>query len=131
MDEHPNAATLHRAYEAFATGDQQTLRDAWTDDVIWHVSGIPALDGDYHGPDEVMRFLGGLAQESGGSFRLDVHAVLADDEHGVVLVTTHAERRGQSRSGNSAHVMHLREGKIAEFWSAHVDPAGELAFWGP
>jgi ketosteroid isomerase-like protein len=56
-----------------------------------------------------------------GSFRLDLHAVLADDEHGVALVAATASRGGRSITVNEAHVFHLRDGKVVEFWDATTD----------
>ena len=56
-----------------------TLRDTWTGDIIWHVKGAGQIYGDYHGPDEVFGLLGKFAEETGGTFRLDVHAILAGD----------------------------------------------------
>jgi len=56
-----------------------TLRDTWREDIIWHVKGAGQLYGDYHGPDEVFGLLGKFAEETGGTFRLDVHAILAGD----------------------------------------------------
>jgi ketosteroid isomerase-like protein len=56
-----------------------------------------------------------------GSFRLDLHAVFADDEHGVALVAATASRGGRSITVNEAHVFHLRDGKVVEFWDATTD----------
>ena len=56
-----------------------------------------------------------------GSFHLDLHAVFADDEHGVVLVVTTASRGGRSVTTNDVHVFHLRDGKVVEFWDASTD----------
>lgn len=129
MAEHPNVAIIRQAYEAFAAGDLPTLRSLWTDDVVWHVRGATPLDGDYRGPDEVLGLFGALAQETGGTFGLDVHAILADDDHGVVLVTSHAQRDGRTLSSHDVHVKHLRDGRTSEFWSTTSDPAATLAFW--
>lgn len=128
MAEHPNIPAIRRTYQAFAAGDTATMRTLMTEDITWHVRGT-TLDGDYHGPDEVFAFLGRLAEETGGTYALQVHAILADDEHGVVLGNWHAERNGRSRSGDVVHVMHLRDGKSEEFWVATPDPAEDLAFW--
>jgi uncharacterized protein len=129
MAEHPNVAVLRRGYEAFAAGDAPTLRSLWTADITWHIRGTGQLDGEYRGPDEVFNFVGKLTEETGGTNRLDVHAILADDEHGVVLVTSHSERNGKSLSANVVHVHHLRAGKVQETWFAITDPAEALAFW--
>ena len=129
MAEHPNVQIMRRAYEAFAAGDLPTLMSLWTDDVVWHVSGATPLDGDYSGRDAVAGFFGALAQETGGTFALDVHTILADDDHAVVLVTATARRAGRSLLSQDAHVTHLRDGLMAEFWNATSDPAATLAFW--
>jgi uncharacterized protein len=56
-----------------------------------------------------------------GTFHLDVHAVLADDTHGVALVVTTASRAGRSITTQNAHVFHLRDGRVTEFWDATTD----------
>jgi uncharacterized protein len=57
-----------------------------------------------------------------GSLRVDLHAVLADDEHGVALVVAAASRGGRSMTSNEAHVMlHMRDGKVVEVWIAPTD----------
>jgi len=66
--------------------------------VTVHVKGLSSLDGDYRGPDAVIGFFGRLMEATGGTFGLDIHTIVADDEHAAVLATEHAERNGQSRS---------------------------------
>jgi len=87
MTEHPNVELSRRGYDAFAKGDLATLSELIADDVTWHVRGVGPLSGDYHGRDEVFAFFGRLAEETAGTFRLDVHDVLANDEHTVALCT--------------------------------------------
>jgi ketosteroid isomerase-like protein len=127
--EHPNVTALRNVYEAFGKGDLDTVRQQWTDDITFHVKGLGSLDGDYQGPDAVIGFFGKLMDATSGTFRLDIHTILADDEHAAILATEHAERNGQTLSADVVHVTHLRDGKTQEFWSATTDPEGELAFW--
>jgi len=129
MSDHPNVGAMRRSYEAFASGDLDALRALWTDDVVFHVTGVGDLDGDYVGPDAVLGFLGRLAAETEGSFRLDLHTILADDEHSVSLLRQHAERRGRSSDVQVVHVTHMRDGKTCEFWAATTDPVDTVAFW--
>jgi ketosteroid isomerase-like protein len=56
-----------------------------------------------------------------GTFRLDLHTVLADDEHGVALAVATASRGGRSMEVNEAHVFHLRDGKVVGFWNVSTD----------
>jgi uncharacterized protein len=97
MTEHPDVERARRGYEAFAKGDLATLTELLASDAVWHVQAGRPLDGDYHGRDQVFGFLGRLAGETGGTFRLNVHDVLANDEHTAVLATLTATR-GANRS---------------------------------
>ena len=92
MTEHPNVELTRRGYEAFAKGDLATLSELIADDVTWHSNDAGPLSGTYHGRDEVFGFFGRLAEETAGTFRLDVHDVLANDEHAVALCTLSASR---------------------------------------
>jgi ketosteroid isomerase-like protein len=129
MTEHPNAVAVRRAYQAFAAGDAETVRNQFTDDVLFHIHGLGDLDGDYRGPDEVFGYFGKLAAETAGTLRLELHTVLADDVHTVALLTAYAERKGRTLTENIVHITHVRDGKTSEFWEAFTDPAGIAAFW--
>jgi uncharacterized protein len=121
MAEHPNVARIRDGYAAFAKGDFAVLNDLFAEDIEWHTGGRNQLSGDYHGRDAVYGFFGKLAEVTEGSFHLDLHAVFADDEHGVALVVGEASRGGRSIENNEAHVFHLRDGKVVEFWDASTD----------
>jgi len=129
MAEHSNVDLLRRAYDAFGKGDMEALGGAFADDIKWHIRGVGVLDGDYTGRDAVFGFFGRLAEETGGTFRLDVHDLLANDEHGVAIVTTHATRNGKTLDASAVHVSHVRDGRMTEFWGALTDPAPTLEFW--
>ena len=121
MAEHPNVTRMRDGYAAFAKGDFAVLNDLFADDVVWHVGGRNQLTKDYRGRDEVYGFFGKLLELTEGSFHIDLHAVLADDEHGVALVVISASRGGKSVTINEAHVFHLHDGRVTEFWDASTD----------
>ncbi|HTX28887.1 MAG TPA: nuclear transport factor 2 family protein [Streptosporangiaceae bacterium] len=121
MAEHPNVARIRDGYAAFAAGDLAVLTDLFADDLLWHLGGRSQLAGDYRGREAVFGLFGKLMEVTEGSFRLDIHAVLADDEHAVALVFVTASRGGRSIADNDAHVFHMRDGKVAEFWTAATD----------
>ena len=129
VSEHPNVELTRRGYEAFAKGDLAALSELIADEVTWHVTGAGPLSGDYHGRDEVFGFFGRLAEETGGTFRLDVHDVLANDEHAVALCTLSASRGGKSIEVPVANVSHVRDGKVTEFWDSTTDPQASIDFW--
>ena len=130
MTEHPNVEYARRGYAAFGSGDLATLSELIADDAVWHAQGVGPLSGDYHGRDQVFGFFGRLAEETGGTFRLDVHDILANDEHTAVLATLTASRNGKSIEVPVVNVSHNdRDGKITEFWTSTTDPQAGLDFW--
>jgi ketosteroid isomerase-like protein len=120
--EHPNVARIRDGYAAFAEGDFAALTDLLAEDLVWHQGGRSQLAGDYRGREAVFGYFAKLMEVTEGSFHSDVHAILADDEHGVALTVATASRDGRSMTANDADVMHLRDGKITEFWTSSTDP---------
>jgi len=120
---HPNEELLKRGYEAFSARDLDTVLSVFADDITWHVGGSSTLSGDYKGHDQVKGFFGGLMEMSGGTFSQEVHDILANDSHGAVMVTFHAERGGRSLDGREVHIWHLANGKATEFWGFPEDQA--------
>jgi hypothetical protein len=70
-----------------------------------------------------------LSQETGGTFRADVHDLLANDDHGVGLVTVTARRGDRSLTVNDVNVFHLHDGKVTECWIASTNQQAEDEFW--
>jgi uncharacterized protein len=129
MDEHPNIDILRRGYAAFANGDLDTINGLFADDIVWHVPGHSQISGDYVGKEQVLGFFGRLQETCGGTLRVDVHDLLASDEHGVAIVSESAERSDRSHLSRATHVFHLRDGQITEVWDAQVDQYSTDEFW--
>lgn len=130
MTDHPNLEISRAGYEAFASGDLATVSDLFSDDIVWHSGGNNILTGDYEGKEAVLGFFGRLMQETEGSFKNDIHDMLANDEHGVALVTTSATRGGKSFEGRVVHIFHVRDGKMTEFWAFPEDQGLFDELWG-
>jgi ketosteroid isomerase-like protein len=120
---HPNEELLRRGYEAFSTGDLDTVFSLFADDMVWHNGGSNQLTGDYRGHQAIMGMFGKLLEVTGGTLRLDIHDVLANDTHGVVLVTAHADRGGQPIAVREVNIWHVADGKATEFWVFAEDSA--------
>jgi uncharacterized protein len=73
------------------------------------------------GREAVFGFFGKLIEVTEGSLHLDLHAVFADDEHGVALTIVTVSRGGRSVTVDQAHVFHLRDGKVVEYWDSSAD----------
>jgi ketosteroid isomerase-like protein len=130
MAEHPNAQLIRSGYAAFSTGDMDTINEVFADDIVWHIPGRSSLAGDYKGKAEVFGFFGQLAERSGGTFSLEVHDVLGNDEHVTAMTRERAQRDGKSLDMNFVHVWHMQDGKAVEFWGIPSDSYVEDEFWG-
>jgi ketosteroid isomerase-like protein len=97
----------------------------FTDDIRWHVPGHGPVAGDYEGTPQVLQLFVRLCELSGGTFRIDLHDVVANDEHAVALFTVRGEREGKQLNDNTAQSYHIRDGKISEAWTLST-----RATWG-
>ena len=118
---HPNEEITRNGYAAFVKGDMDGVAALLAPEVVWHVLGANVLSGDYRGAEQTLQFLGRLVEITGGTLRLEIHDVLANDEHAVALVHVRAERAGRTYDANEAHVTHIRDGRITEFWAVSTD----------
>lgn len=117
MQEHPNAAILRQALEAFNRGEIQQFADIVADDVEWHQIGDPAL---VHGKQALAASMPGEGQVD-WEITADVHDVVANDEHTIALVNATARRRGETFKYRTAEIVHFRDGKIVERWAFSDD----------
>lgn len=123
MEEHPNAAVVRRAFDAFARGDLEMLGAAFTDDVVWHVPGMGRFAGRFDGRDAVLDRLRRM-REAGIRTLLEVHDVVANDEHVVALVHLHVTNAEELRyDQQQVQVWHMREGLCHEYWAMNQDQA--------
>jgi uncharacterized protein len=118
---HPNEELLRTGYAAFGAGDMAAVQALFSDDISWHNSGSNAISGNFRGHDEVFAMFGRIMEVTDGTFRLDIHDILANDTHGVVLLTAHGTRDGQDVSVRETNVWDLDDGKATEFWDFAQD----------
>jgi hypothetical protein len=75
-----NATIIRKAYGDFANGDIPAVLQAFDTSIIWHVPGHSPLSGDYKGPDEIVGFFKHTLALCGGTFAIEVHHVLAEED---------------------------------------------------
>ncbi len=129
MAEHPNVALARKGFEAFGTGDMVALTELIGENVEWHEFGLGPLSGDYTGREAVFGLFAKLAQATGNTLRIELHDVLANDEHVVALLRTRASKQGKQLDVRHVDIFHIRSGKITEFWSFSEDQRREDEFW--
>jgi uncharacterized protein len=128
---HPNEELLREAFAAFQRGDLAALQSKYfAEDIRYHVPGRSQVSGDYQGTTEVFGFFGRLFELSGGTLRIEVHDVLANDVHGVALYNVRAEREGRELADNQILIAHpTPDGKAAEIWTQSADQYAFDEFW--
>jgi len=126
---HENETRLRALYAGFAAGDLAGFLDGCTDDVIFAVPGYATVSGTYH-RDQFEAWIGGVIARTNGTFREDVLDVVANDEHGVLLLVHLFDRDGQHHEYQTAHLIEFRGTKIAR-WTEHPGSMHEFeAAWG-
>ena len=129
MADHPNAALLRKGYEAFDKGDVAVLTELFAEDVVWHVAGNNPLSGEHRGKEAVFAAFAKTVGVPPLSFKIELHDVLANDEHAVALVQATANRQGKQLDLRDVTVYHIRNGKVTEFWSFAEDQRATDEFW--
>lgn len=124
-----NADIARRAYTAFLSGDMATMNELMSDDIVWHSPGNNLLSGTYRGKEEVFGFFAKIAQLTDGPMQMDIHDILASDDHVVALLETRAARGDKSLETKAAHIMHVEDGRVTEFWNFVEDAAVGDEFW--
>lgn len=112
MGSQEDAALVRRGYEAFISGDMDTLMDQYTEDSVWHVGGSGPLSGDKKGRDALMAYFGELAARTNGSLKITLEDVTAGDRYTVGVHTYHAERDGKSIDQRSVLVFSISGDKV-------------------
>jgi ketosteroid isomerase-like protein len=130
MGEHQNVERLRKGFAAFDSGDIPAVLELFSPDIVWNVPGDNPIAGTYKGHDEVMGFFGKLMEETGGSFKIEIEDILANDRHGVAIVRQRAERNGKRIDMSVVQVFSVNEdGKVTEFSGYPEDSAAVDDFY--
>jgi ketosteroid isomerase-like protein len=121
--------TVKKGYAAFQDADLDAIRAISTDDLVWHAVGRNPVSGTFRGIDNVLASFARLAMETEGTFAVELHDVLASDDHVVALATATGKRKGRTLKSDYAHICHMRDGKLAEAWIVDTDPYAGDEFW--
>ncbi len=111
MTKHPNALLLEKMYADFQTGNVPGILAACADEMTFNVPGKSKLAGKFTKADVVQKFFMQLGELSGGTLKLEVHDILASDQHGVALVTDKLTRNGKPVEFRGVHVWRFQNGK--------------------
>lgn len=130
MADHPNAELFRSGYTAFQTGNLDTLASLFDASIVWHIAGHNHFSGDHTGIEDVLGLFGRNFAETNGTFKTEVHDILANDTHAVALATISGEKDGKHLNDNYTHVVHVAGGKVTESWIFQEDQHKVDDFWG-
>src|SRR5437773_3980343 len=102
---------IRQVLDAFNRADSAAAADLLTDDIEWHEIGRP---DPIIGKEALEARLGAALPE--WDIRADAHDILANDEHGVALVSATANMGGRSLAYRTVEIYHIRDGKISARW---------------
>jgi uncharacterized protein len=127
---HPNEELLREGFAAFSRGDMEALRRQYfAEDIRYHFPGRSPIAGDYEGIAQVLDFFRRNFEGTGGTLRLELHDLLANDDHAVALFTVRAEREGRQLDQQYVQVFHVRDGRATEAWTHPADLYAVDEFW--
>jgi ketosteroid isomerase-like protein len=122
---------VRTGFGAFASRDYAALAELFADDVVWHNHGRNPLSGDFAGKQVVFAMMGQMLEMNEGAGEYEVHDIVANNDHAVVLLRARTSRpvRDKSLDVKEVHVYHMRDGKIAEAWVFSEDQRINDEFW--
>ena len=125
-----NVAIMQRAYDAFNTGDINTLTEVFDESAVWHLPGRSSMADDYKGRDATLAYFGLLGQKTGGTFRAELGHLTADGEDCVVgIQRSTAERDGKHLDVDDCIVFQLKDGRITDGREHFEDLYAWDEFW--
>jgi ketosteroid isomerase-like protein len=130
VSEHPNAGIVRAGFERFAKGDVSGLVGLFAEDAVWRVPGANEMTGEYRGREEILAFLRRTAELTGGTYRVDLLWVVADDAHTVAVYRARGERDGRAPLDiEQALLVELRDGLWVDVRAQPLDQPAFDAFW--
>jgi ketosteroid isomerase-like protein len=129
MAEHQNATLIRRGYEAFSAGDLGTLSEIIAPDAVQHMPGHNTFSGDHKGRDAILAMYGQLAERSGGTLKVELEEVYANDDEVVTVYHVTGRREGKQLDNRHALVFRIRDGKAAELTDVSSDESADDNFW--
>lgn len=107
----PHVKILERIYECFLAGNASGVLAECADGITFQISGKSKLAGKYTKHNFASEFMPKLAEISKGSFKLEVHDILASERHAVVLASQYLTSKGEQVQVRTAHVWRFEGGK--------------------
>jgi len=125
LSPHERIARAQALYAALNAGDLDTASEYLSDDLVFHSPVFPQPVGK-----DALRAATQRIVDATDEYTLDIHDILANDEHIVAVFTVRGRRGERVLNEPGVHVIHMDDaGKVAELWAV-TNPKPHLALWG-
>jgi ketosteroid isomerase-like protein len=138
--EHRNLAVFRTAEETrarneFEPDDLAKLNAFLREDVKWHGEGESQWSDGAGGREQVIGLFQMFKQATGGTIKMTLNGVFADDTHALSFVEITASRADKPErllDLKEVNLFHLdADGRAFEFWGVPNDPEIMDSFWAP
>jgi ketosteroid isomerase-like protein len=116
------AEVMLRYAEAMRTGDGQTIRDSYAEDVVLHYAGSNPLSGAHRGWPAMLTAMRELSRRSGRQM-LEVVDVMLGEERACFILRERFSRDGETHEVLRTAVYRVVGGSIVECWVYDEDQA--------
>lgn len=108
---HPNALILEKLYSDLAKGDLEAVLKACSESMTFQISGKSKIAGKYTKTNFASELVSKWNELSNGTYQLEVHDILAGDQHVAVLASARLTRDGKPAEYRTAHVWRFGSGQ--------------------
>lgn len=100
-----------------------------SDDVTFQIAGKSRLAGKYTKATVGTELFAKIQELSGDTYKLEIHDIMASDQHGLVLTTDSVVRNGTRHEYRSVHVWRIQKGKLLAWYEYPRDLYQYDAIW--
>ena len=126
---HPNVALLEKLYQDFSKGDIQAVLAACSDSITFQIPGKSKLAGKYTKATFERELVMKLQELSGGTLNVNVHDILASEQHATVLLSDRLIRDGKPVEMRIVHVWRFENGTPVAWYEYPRDLYQFDAIW--
>ena len=113
-----NVDTAKANYEAFGSGDLESLKASFADDAVWVSSNELPAGGEFRGPDAIIAGFGEIFN-NWSTFSVDPEEFIDAGDWVIVRGIQSASTDKGSMAARYVHLLQFRDGKVilSEFFS--------------
>ncbi len=121
--------TVRTLLDAFNAADFERMRSLLGDDLHAYVTNSAGGVDEVRGASEYLDRIAAMDLPSAQFAVSTTQLVSVRPDLVMVMVEVHAARGGRTLHNHAAHLMFVRDEKVAEWWMVEALPAESDAFW--